>query len=189
MTEFTKYERRRGFYQAWFNSPKTQNTLKGRIIDLQDLLLGADDPAGIYQISFVNKVENLAVIAYIGESKYIKTRILQHLKHWFGDTNLTYLTYHTGLPAGDPNWRIEIRLLAEDERYIERKLREQNYILNNKPFLQDDCDGLFQRYNSPYIGNDLCLHPWNNQRHIAFEHAVNRARSEKAKTEFEEKNE
>lgn len=173
------------YYEAWKKSVAAKKAMKKWISDPEELLSSNNSHCeGIYELRYVNENMRLNFSAYIGQAGHDQTapryvaqdvyeRLLQHLKRMLGGD---YLTYWTGLSEKDTDWKIELHLLEEESDHSLRLQKEEEYIRQRRPFLQDTANGKYELYPSKYgyKRNDLCIHPWKQQgeaegqRRIAF---------------------
>jgi hypothetical protein len=124
--------------------------------------------AGVYGIFFI--IGNYRIAAYIGESAEIGTRLKNHMKVWFGNG---YSFYWNGWEESEfikGNVVIDFEILAEENDILKRLEIEKQMICQYNPVLQDDVNGLFEKY---YKGNDvredICIIPFNGTRRLAWE--------------------
>lgn len=155
------------YYEAWYL--KNRRKLS-RILEDPDGLVSSwrGHIEGIYLIE-VEYGGILTLAAYVGQAGRVQgqpsyyatnihTRLLQHLKRFFGNDYASYFTGVQGLEdfGKYSSWKIKVRLLQEEYNHARRLTLEDDYIKVLNPYLQNH---KYPYYKTTGNVEDACILP------------------------------
>lgn len=126
---------------------------------------------GAYLVSVKLVEEGKLIPMYAGEAgaddehdRSIADRLKEHIRVWLGD----YTEYWTGVKRSElesGRMKLNLHIVGEAEKLVDRKKMETSTVLRERPYLQY---GPYKKYPSKYDGVDLCIIPWKGTRRKAF---------------------
>ena len=168
--------------EAQIKELKVRKLIGSCILDPDGMLTSKGEIEGNYETRLVNKEIGFDESFYSGQigedpnapayyGKTINSRVMQHLKKWFGNGQEKYWL---GVdPETEDQWKLEIRLLSVNSDREKRLKTEAEYIIKARPISQDTANGKFGLYpNTNYNRPDLCLYPWHSQREKALKYRI-----------------